>query len=65
LRKLYNDELNDLNMIYKYYTGDRSIIMRWAWYVARMRGRRGVHRIWWENLREGDHPDIHWRIILR
>jgi hypothetical protein len=30
-----------------------------------MRERRGVHRFWWENLREGDHPGIHGRILLR
>jgi hypothetical protein len=28
---------------------------------------RGVYRVWWGNLREGDHwgdPGIDWRIIL-
>jgi hypothetical protein len=39
-----------------------------AGHVARMGEGRGVHRVWWGNLREGDHwgdPDIDGRIILR
>jgi hypothetical protein len=37
-------------------------------HVARMGEGRGVHRVLWGNLREGDHwedPDVDGRIILR
>ena len=68
MRTLHNDELNDL-----YYSPNiirviKSIRMRWAWYVARMGERKGVHRFWWETLRERDHledPGVVKRITLR
>jgi hypothetical protein len=42
--------------------------MRWAGHVARMGERRVVYRVWWGNVREGDHwgdPGVNGRIILR
>jgi hypothetical protein len=31
--------------------------MMWARYVARMGEERKVYRVWWENLKEGDHSE--------
>jgi hypothetical protein len=42
--------------------------MRWPKHVARTGERRGVYRVWWENLRERDHledSDVDGKIILR
>jgi hypothetical protein len=67
LRKLHNDELNDM-----YFTPniDRMVKsrMRWAGYVSPMGDRRAYTGFWWRNLSERDHwgdPDIDGRIILR
>jgi hypothetical protein len=40
--------------------------MRWAGHVARVGERRGVHRVWWGNLRERDYledPGVDERIF--
>jgi len=42
--------------------------MRWMGHVAHMGESRGVYRVWWGNLREGDRledPVVDGRIILR
>jgi len=42
--------------------------MRWMGHVARMGESRGVYRVWWGNLSEGDRledPVVDGRIILR
>jgi len=66
-RRLHNKELNDL-----YSSSNIRVIkskrMRWAEHVARNEERRGVHRVWWGNLRKRDHledPSVDGRIILR
>jgi hypothetical protein len=41
--------------------------MRWVGHVAR-RGRKGVYRVWWGNLRERDHLEdlgVDGKVILR
>jgi hypothetical protein len=54
-RKLHNEELNDLysSPIVLRMITSRKII--WAGHVVRMRTKRRVYRVWWENLRERDH----------
>jgi len=42
--------------------------MSWACSVYGGEERRGVYRVWWGGLREGDYlgaPDVDGRIILR
>jgi hypothetical protein len=42
--------------------------MKWTGLVACIGERRGIHRVWWGNLRERDHlgdPGIGGMIILR
>jgi hypothetical protein len=68
LRKLHNEELNDLNSLPNIVRVIKSRRMRLTGHVARM-GRRGVCTgCWWGNLRKRGHwgdPDIDGRIILR
>jgi hypothetical protein len=66
--KLHNEELSDLYSLPNIVRVVKSRRMRWAGHVARMGEGRGVHRLWWGNLRERDHwgdPDVDGRIILR
>jgi hypothetical protein len=44
-RKLHNEELNDLYSSPNIVRVIKSRIMRWTGHVARMRDRRGVHRV--------------------
>jgi len=44
-RKLYNEELNDLNCSPNIVWMIKSRRMRWAGHVARMGERRGVYRV--------------------
>ena len=62
-----HDELNDLYCLPNIIWVIKSRRMRWARHVARMGERRGVYRVLWGNLREGDHledPRVDGRIIL-
>jgi hypothetical protein len=45
LRKLHNEELNDLYILPNIVRVVKSIQMRWAGHVARMVEDRGVHRV--------------------
>jgi hypothetical protein len=54
-RKLHNEELNDLSSLPNIVRVVKSQRMRWAGHVARMGEDRGVHRVWWESLRERGH----------
>jgi hypothetical protein len=67
VRKLHNEELNDLYCSPNIVRMKKSRRMRWAGHVARMGERRGVYRVLWGNLRERDHldPGTDARIILR
>ena len=51
-RKLRNEELNDLYNSPNIIRVIKSRRLRWAGHVARMGERRGLYRVWWENLRE-------------
>jgi hypothetical protein len=45
-KKLHNEELNDLHVLLtKCYSSDQIKKMRWAGYITRMGGRRGVYRV--------------------
>jgi len=66
-RKLHNEELKDLYSSPHIVRVIRLRRMRWAGHVARMGERRGVQRVWCENLKERDHlgdPCVDGRIIL-
>jgi hypothetical protein len=66
--KLHNEELNDLYSLPNIVRVVKSRRIRWAEHVARMGEDRGVHRCWWESLRERGHwgnQDVDGRIILR
>jgi hypothetical protein len=66
-RKLHNEELNDLYFSSNKVLAIKSSRMRWAGHVARMRERKWIHRVWWENLRERDQmgdPGAEGRIVL-
>jgi hypothetical protein len=68
LRKLHNEELNDVYSLPNIVQVVKSRRMRWARHVARIGEGRGVHRVLVGSLRERDHwgdPDVDGRIILR
>ena len=68
LRKLHNEELNDLHSSPNLVRVMKSKIMRWAGHVEHMGERRYCTGFWWGNLRERDHledPGVDGRIILR
>jgi hypothetical protein len=52
LRKLHNEELNDLYSLPNIVRVVKSRRMRWAGHVAHMGEKRGVHSVLVENLRE-------------
>jgi hypothetical protein len=56
LRRLRNEELNDLYSSANIIWVIKSRRMRWAEHVARM-GRAVYTGFWWGDLREGDHLD--------
>jgi len=68
LRKLHNEELNDLYSSPNVFRVIKSRRMRWAGHVART-GRGEVYiKILWGNLKERDHsddPGVEGRIILK
>jgi hypothetical protein len=67
LRKLLNEELNDLYSSPNIVRVMKSR-MRWARNVARMGEEKVYTGFWWENLMERDlleDPDVDGRIILR
>ena len=55
LRRLHNEELNDLYSSPKIVRVIKSRIMRWAGHVARMGEDKGYIGSWWGNRRERDH----------
>ena len=66
-RKLHNKELNDLYSSPNIVRVIELRRMKWAGHVARMEEGRGVHRVWWGNLKERDHwgdQDVDGRVIL-
>jgi len=68
LRKLHNEELNDLYSSPNNFRVIKSRRMRWAGHMARMGERRGVYRGLAGNLREQEHLEdsgVDGRIILR
>jgi hypothetical protein len=67
-RRLHNEELNDLYLSTNIIRVIKSRRMRWVGHVARMGEKRGAYRIWWGDLREGDHlgdPDVDGRMVLK
>jgi len=54
-RRLHNEELYDLYSSPNIIRVIKSRRMRWDGHVEHMRDRRGAQRVWWENLRKGDH----------
>ena len=68
LRKLHNEELNDLYSLPNIVRVVKSRRMRWAGHAARMGEDRGVHRVLVgkpEGKRPLGRPRRRWRIILR
>jgi len=59
LRKLHNEELNDLFSSPNIVRGIKARRMKWAGYVARMGERRTNTGLWWRNLKERDHLEDH------
>jgi len=55
LRRLYNEELNDLYSSPDIVRVTKSRRMRWAGNVARMGEEMGCIGSWWGNRRERDH----------
>jgi hypothetical protein len=67
VRKLHNEELNDLYSSPKTVRVIKSRRMRRARHVARMGKGEVYTEFWWRNLREGDHFEdegVDGRIIL-
>jgi len=67
MRKLYNEELNDLYCSPNIVRVIKSR-MRWAGNVARRAKGEAYTRFWWENLMVREHlgdPGVDGRIILR
>jgi hypothetical protein len=62
-RRLHNKQLHDLCSSPNIIRVIKSRRMRWAGHVARMGEKRGVYR--WGDPREGDHPGVDGRIILK
>jgi hypothetical protein len=54
-RRPHNEEVNDLYSSPNIIRVIKSRRMRWAGQVACMGEKRGAYRIWWGDLREGDH----------
>ena len=54
LRRLHNEELNDLYSSPNIVRVIKSRRMRWAGHVARMGEERGCIGSWWGNRKEGD-----------
>ena len=68
LRKLHNEELNDLYSSPNIVRVIKSRRMRWAGHVACMEEGRGVHKVLVGKPEERDHwgdQDVDGRIILR
>jgi hypothetical protein len=66
VKKLPNEELNDLFSSRSIFRAIKSRRMRWAWHVARIEGSRVIYRVWSGKLRERDHledPGVDGRII--
>jgi len=55
LRRLYNEELNDVYSSFNIVRVIKSRRMRWAGHVALMGEERGVIEPWWGNRMEVDH----------
>ena len=55
LKRLHNEELNDLYCSPNIVRVIKWRRMRWAGYVARMGEETGCIGSWWGNQREGDH----------
>jgi hypothetical protein len=54
--KLHNEELHNFPSSPNIIRMIKSRRMRWAEHVARIRGRRGMHIVyWWERQKERDH----------
>jgi len=67
LRRLHNEELNDLDPSPNIVWVIKWRRMRWAGHVARMGEEGGLLGSWWGNRREGDHwgdLDVDGWIIL-
>jgi len=67
LRRLHDEELNDLYSSPNIVRVIKSRRMRWAGHVARMGEKRVCIGSWWGNRREGDHwgdLGVDGRIIL-
>jgi hypothetical protein len=56
-RKLCNEELHNLYSFPNIIRHIKSRRMRWAGHVVRMGEERKVYKVWWENLKEGDHSE--------
>jgi hypothetical protein len=68
LRKLHNEELNDLYCSPNIIRVIKSRRMKWAGHVVRMDQRKGHTGFWWGCLREREHLEdlvIDGRVILR
>ena len=68
LKKLHNQELNDLNSSPSIVRVIKSRRMRWAGHIVRMGRGEEYTGFWWGNLREKNHfgdPVVDWRLTLR